>query len=64
MPLATVLLLFPVSINGIGAREAVFVFFLARYGIPTPEAIAFSWIAYGLVLVFGLAGGIVYALRR
>lgn len=63
IPAATVILLLPVSINGIGAREAVFVLFLGSYGVGVPEAIAFSWIAYGLVLVQGVVGGIVYALR-
>lgn len=63
VPVMAVVLLLPVSINGIGAREAVFVFFLGRYGVTTPEAIAFSWISYGIVLVTGLVGGAVYALR-
>jgi uncharacterized protein (TIRG00374 family) len=64
VPAATVLLLLPVSINGIGAREAVFAWFLGRYGVPVAEAVAFSWIAYGLVLVQGLLGGLLYAARR
>lgn len=63
VPLATVVLLLPVSINGIGAREAVFAFFLGRHGVGLAEALAFSWVAYGLVLLLGLAGGAVYALR-
>jgi uncharacterized protein (TIRG00374 family) len=64
VPVATVLLLLPVSINGIGAREAVFAFLLGRYGVPLAQALAFSWIAYGTVLGQGLLGGLVYALRR
>jgi hypothetical protein len=64
VPVATVLLLLPVSINGIGAREAVFAYLLGRSGIPLSQALAFSWIAYGTVLGQGLLGGLVYALRR
>jgi hypothetical protein len=64
VPVATVLLLLPVSINGIGAREAVFAYLLGRHGVPLAQAIAFSWVAYGTVLGQGLAGGLVYALRR
>jgi hypothetical protein len=64
VPVATVLLLAPVSINGIGAREAVFAFLLGCYGVSTSQALAFSWIAYGTVLGQGLLGGLIYALRR
>jgi len=64
VPVATVLLLLPVSINGIGAREAVFAFLLGRHGVPLAQALAFSWVAYGTVLAQGLLGGLVYALRR
>jgi len=63
VPLATVLLLLPVSINGIGAREAVFAYLLGRHGVPLAQALAFSWIAYGTVLGQGILGGLVYALR-
>ena len=64
VPVATVLLLLPVSINGIGAREAVFAFLLGKYGIPLTQALAFSWIAYGTVLLQGVLGGLLYLLRR
>jgi hypothetical protein len=64
VPVATVILLLPVSVNGIGAREAVFTFLLGRHGVPLTQALAFSWIAYGTVLAQGLLGGLVYALRR
>jgi hypothetical protein len=64
VPVATLLLLLPVSINGIGAREAVFAYLLGRHGISLAQAVAFSWVAYGTVLGQGLVGGLMYALRR
>jgi uncharacterized protein (TIRG00374 family) len=64
VPVATVLLLVPVSINGIGAREAVFALLLGRLGVTLAEALAFSWIAFGTVLAHGLIGGVVFAARR
>jgi hypothetical protein len=64
IPLVTVLLLLPISINAIGVREGAFVFFLAFYGVTKVEAVAFAWIAYALVLFQGLIGGVVYAVRR
>jgi hypothetical protein len=64
VPVATVLLLLPVSVNGIGAREAVFTVLLAQEGVGAAEALAFSWLAFGTVLAQGVIGGVVYAARR
>lgn len=63
IPLALFILMIPLSINGIGLRENVFVFFLAMFGIAKPQALAFSWLAYGTAVLFNLLGGIIYALR-
>jgi hypothetical protein len=64
VPIATVLLLLPVSVNGIGAREAVFTVLLGRHGVGPAAALAFSWVAFGTVLAQGVFGGVIYALRR
>jgi len=64
VPAAILVMMLPVSINGIGLRETVFVFMLGLFGVASSQAIAFAWIAYGFVLVQGLLGGIVYALRH
>lgn len=64
IPLATLLMMLPISINAIGIRESAFGFFLAAYGVSTADAVAFAWIAYGLILVQGVLGGLIYALRR
>jgi hypothetical protein len=63
-PVAGVVLLLPVSINGIGAREAVFALLLGAFGVAVAEAVAFSWLVYALLLLNGVIGGVVYALRR
>ena len=64
IPLAIFIMMLPISINGIGLRESVFVFFFSAFGVVKYQAIAFAWLAYGLVILQGLLGGIVYALRR
>lgn len=64
VPLAIVVTLLPISVNGIGVRENVFAFFLAPLAIAKPEAVAFAWIIYGMVVLQGVMGGLVYALRR
>ncbi len=63
VPLALFVMLLPISINAIGVRENVFAFFLAGYGISVGAAVAFAWLAYLLLLVEALLGGMVYALR-
>jgi uncharacterized protein (TIRG00374 family) len=64
IPIALFVQMIPVSINGIGIRENLYVFFLGLYGAPVASAIAFSWIAYGMILLLGLFGGILYVFRK
>lgn len=64
IPLATVITLLPITVNGIGLREGLYVFFFAPFGVSTSLALAFSVIGYGIVLLQGVIGGVVYALRK
>lgn len=64
IPIALFVQMIPVSINAIGIRENLFVFFFNLYGASVPSAIAFSWIAYGMILLLGLLGGVLYAFRK
>jgi uncharacterized protein (TIRG00374 family) len=64
IPVVIVVLMVPIFINGIGGREMAYVLLLGQFGVTRPEAIAFSWIAFGMILVQGIAGGIVYAVRK
>jgi len=63
IPLAIFVMMVPVSLNAIGIRESAFVFFFSTFGVLRSEAIAFAWLAYGIVIFHGLFGGIVYGLR-
>ena len=63
VPVALVVLLVPFSINGIGIREGIFVFLLTGLGVPSSQAIALSWISFGLMLTQGIIGGVIFALR-
>lgn len=63
VPIALVVLLVPFSINGIGIREGIFVFLLTELGVLPKDAIALSWISFGLLLTHGIIGGIIFALR-
>ena len=64
IPLATLIMLLPVSINGVGVREAVLVYFFGLYAVSAESAIAFAWVWLGMLLAQGLVGGVVFMLRR
>jgi glycosyltransferase 2 family protein len=52
----------PITINGIGVREAVWVWSLGAYGVSDSYALAFALLALGMNLVSSALGGVVYAL--
>jgi len=64
VPLATFVMMIPVTINGIGLRENVLALFLAVYGVGNSEAVAFAWLLYLGGLIQGVLGGVVYVMRR
>ncbi|MBC7186577.1 MAG: flippase-like domain-containing protein [Calditrichaeota bacterium] len=64
VPIATILTMLPITINGIGIRENAFVFLLTPFAVPPSTTIAFTWIGFGMMLLYGAMGGIVYVLRR
>jgi uncharacterized protein (TIRG00374 family) len=63
IPLIHVILMFPVSINGIGIRENAFIFFLSKIGICAATSVALSWLGFAMVLIYAVFGGISYALK-
>lgn len=64
IPLATLITMLPISVNGIGVRENVYLFFFAPFLVADSQAVAFSWIVYGMVVLQGLIGGVVYMWRK
>jgi len=64
IPLTIFVLLIPISINGIGLRENILFFFFSFYGISKAQAIAFAWLEFGMLLILGLIGGLVFMLRN
>jgi hypothetical protein len=63
VPVAMVVMMIPVSINGIGLREGIFALLLGAYGVESSQAVALALMSYALFLVHGVAGGIVFGLR-
>jgi len=63
IPILKIVLLFPLTVNGIGLRENIFVYFFKAKGSTMAAAVALSWLDLGMVLIFALVGGIVYVVR-
>jgi hypothetical protein len=64
IPLTFLVTLLPITIAGLGIREGAFIYFLQKYHYTAADAVAFSLLGYSLMLVMGLAGGIVNVASR
>lgn len=62
IPMILLVMLLPISINGIGTSQAAFVWFFSRAGTPSAEAFALSVMFVALGVVGNLPGGLLYAL--
>src|SRR5262249_1562392 len=62
VPLILLVMLLPVTFNGIGTSQAAFVWFFGRAGIAAPAAFALSVLFVALGVVGNLPGGVLYAL--
>ncbi len=63
VPLVLLIMLLPITVNGLGTSQAAFVWFFARAGVAAPAAFALSVLFVGLGLVGNLPGGLLYARR-
>jgi len=61
IPLILLVMLLPVSINGIGPSQVAFVWFFGRVGVPDAQAFALSVLFVALGIVGNLPGGFLYA---
>jgi uncharacterized membrane protein YbhN (UPF0104 family) len=60
--IATLTTALPFSINGLGFREAAYVWCLTAYGIGHDRALAFAILVLAVTLASSVVGGVVYAL--
>jgi uncharacterized protein (TIRG00374 family) len=61
VPLILLVLLLPVTFNGLGTAQAAFVWFFAQAGVPAPAAFALSILFIALGIVGNLPGAVLYA---
>jgi uncharacterized protein (TIRG00374 family) len=64
VPVSFIVQMMPLSLNGLGVREATFGFYLSQIGVPLESAIALSFIGAGLVMAFSMSGAAAYLSRR
>lgn len=60
VPLISFALLLPLSFGGLGVREGAYVLLFGQAGVAAPVALAMSLAFYGLNIVTGLVGGVLY----
>ena len=63
VPVSFVVQMLPVSLNGLGVREATFSFYFARIGQSIESALLVSLVAQALIMLFSLTGAAVYVSR-
>jgi uncharacterized protein (TIRG00374 family) len=63
VPLILLVMLLPVTINGIGTSQAAFVWFFSRAGVSAPAAFALSVLFVALGVVGNLPGAALYVFR-
>jgi uncharacterized protein (TIRG00374 family) len=64
VPIVELLRMIPISISGIGVREAAFVAMLRQFGVEDSLGFAFSVVVYLVFFVFAVIGGILYGTRQ
>jgi hypothetical protein len=63
VPLILLIMLLPVTINGLGTSQAAFVWFFARAGVASAPAFALSVLFVALGILGNLPGAVLYAVR-
>jgi glycosyltransferase 2 family protein len=63
VPISLVVQMLPVSVNGLGLREATFSFYFTRLGLPIESAVLLSLMGAAVLLIFSLSGAAVYVTR-
>jgi uncharacterized protein (TIRG00374 family) len=63
VPLISLAGMLPISVNGLGLREALYVLLFGRIGTPPDVALLMALLYFAVTLIASLPGGIVYMLQ-
>jgi hypothetical protein len=64
IPVILMVMLLPVTVNGIGTSQAAFVWFFSRAGVSASSSFALSVLFVGLNIVGNLPGAVLYVVGR
>ena len=64
VPLISLAGMLPISVNGLGIREALYLLLFGRIGVPADAAVSMALLYFAVTLAASLPGGVVYALQR
>lgn len=64
VPLISLAGMLPISVNGLGVREALYLLLFGRLGVPADAAVSMALLYFAVTLAASLPGGVVYALQR
>lgn len=64
IPLSFIVQMAPVSVNGLGVREATFSYYFATLGLSLESALALSFLGAVLLMIFSLSGAAAYVWRQ
>lgn len=62
LPIISAITLLPISLGGLGVRDAMTVYFFAKAGVAKDPAFAMSLVNFSFILLYGSIGGIIYVL--
>ncbi len=62
--ITTLFIMLPISISGIGLREASFVFFFISIGLSSTLAVAAAFLSFSILVIINSLGGIVFILKK
>ncbi len=64
VPLISLGGMIPVTVNGLGVREALYILFFSRLGAPTEVSVSLALLFLAVTFAASLPGGLVYATQR
>lgn len=64
VPVTFIVQMIPLSMNGLGVREATFGFYFTHLGLPLESALLVSFVGAALIMLFSLSGGVAYLGRH
>jgi uncharacterized protein (TIRG00374 family) len=62
-PLLFLIMMVPITVNGLGVRETFFVFFLGRFGVDPDAAFAAGFLFFAVTILTALPGALILAWR-